>query len=292
MIAQRYAFTRELAKFPFKGRWLAKRSHINEDYMLTNAAAKAAGARDRAYKLTDQGGLHLLVRPTGSKSWQQKYRFAGREKLLTLGQFPDVNVNRARILQAQAKEQLENGVDPARAGPKIETLEPLARAWHASRVPGWSPAHADDVLKSLERDLFPDFGKVDPRKVTAPQLLGTLRSIEKRGCAATAHRVRQRLREIFAFGKAQGLVDSNPAEDLGSAMLAPPPAQPHLALTRADDCRQLLDDIDGLRARPQTIAAAHFLALTAVRLEAVRGMRWSEVDFDEKIWTVPAERMK
>lgn len=260
--------------------------------MLTNAAAKAAGAKSRAYKLTDQGGMHLLVRPTGTKSWQQKYRFAGREKLLTLGQFPEVNVNRARILQAEAKEQLENGVDPARAGGSIETLEALARAWHRSRTPAWSPAHAADVLASLDRDLFPDFGKMDPQRVSAPQLLGALRSIESRGCAATAHRVRQRLREIFAFARAQGLVESNPAEDLGAAMLAAPPAQPHPALTKVDLCRQLFAEFEHLRARPATIAAARFLALTAVRLEPVRGMRWAEVDFEARTWTVPAQRMK
>ncbi|MEM6494847.1 MAG: integrase arm-type DNA-binding domain-containing protein [Pseudomonadota bacterium] len=260
--------------------------------MLTNAAAKAAGATDRAYKLTDQGGLHLLVRPTGTKSWQQKYRWAGREKLLTLGQFPEVNVNRARMLQAEAKEQLANGVDPARAGGSIDTLETLARAWHASRGPAWSKAHAGDVLASLERDLFPDFGTIDPRRVTAPQLLTALRAIEKRGCAATAHRVRQRLCEIFAFARAQGLVETNPAEDLGAAMLAAPPSQPHPALTTVDECRQLFDELVHLNARAETVAAARFLALTAVRLEAVRGMRWSEVDFGTLTWTVPAARMK
>src|SRR3954447_9351796 len=100
--------------------------------MLTNAAAKAAGAQTRAYKLHDQGGLHLLVRPTGSKSWQLKYRWRGREKLLTIGQFPAVNVAHARIAQATAKEQLERGVDPAaRQGGNIShTFEQLARSWY------------------------------------------------------------------------------------------------------------------------------------------------------------------
>ena len=98
--------------------------------MITNAAAKAAGAKSRAYKMHDQGGLHLLVRPTGTKSWQQKYRWRGREKLLTLGQFPEVRVERARILQAEAKELLEEGVDPARQRSKVDTLERLGRAWY------------------------------------------------------------------------------------------------------------------------------------------------------------------
>lgn len=263
--------------------------------MLTNAAAQAAGARSRAYKLHDQGGLHLLVRPTGSKSWQQKYRWRGREKLLTLGQFPEVRVERARILQAHAKDLLESGIDPANAARKAETpgtFEDLARTWYRTNLPAWSPAHAGDVLGSLERDIFPELGARGAGAIGPRELLEAVRSIERRGCSATAHRVRQRLAEIFAFGKAEGLVDDNPAGDLGAAMLAPPPARPHPALVDIGECRQLLASCEADGGRVETIMASRFLALTGVRLEAVRGMRWSEVDWDAKLWTVPAGRMK
>lgn len=135
--------------------------------MLTNAAAKAAGAQSRAYKMTDQGGLHLLVRPTGTKSWQQKYRWRGREKLLTLGQFPEVNVARARILQAEAKELLEQGVDPSKKRATGKTLEALGRAWFEKHCRSWSLAHASDVLSTLERDIFPDLGARPARSMKA-----------------------------------------------------------------------------------------------------------------------------
>lgn len=260
--------------------------------MLTNAAAKAAGAQARAYKLHDQGGLHLLVRPTGSKSWQLKYRWHGREKLLTLGQFPEVNVNRARILQAEAKEQLAAGVDPGGKAAARDTLEQLARLWYEANLPGWSTAHAEDVLASLERDIFPELGSATADSIAAPQLLRAIEAIAGRGCRTTAHRVRQRLAEIFAFGRARGLVTGNPAADLGAAMLSPPPARPHAALTSIDDCRQLLAACDRDEARPETILASRFLALTAVRLAAVRGMVWAEVDLEARTWTVPAARMK
>lgn len=260
--------------------------------MLTNAAAKAAGAQARAYKLHDQGGLHLLVRPTGSKSWQLKYRWRGREKLLTLGQFPEVNVNRARFLQAEAKEQLAAGADPGRRAAAADTLEQLARLWYRANLPGWSEAHAGDVLASLERDIFPELGAAAADSITAPQLLAAIEAIAGRGCRTSAHRVRQRLAEIFAFGRARGLVTGNPAADLGAAMLSPPPARPHAALTSIADCRALLAACDRDPARPETILASRFLALTAVRLAAVRGMRWGEVDLEARTWTVPAARMK
>ena len=260
--------------------------------MLTNAAAKAAGAQMRAYKLHDQGGLHLLIRPTGSKSWQLKYRWRGREKLLTLGQFPEVNVSRARILQAEAKEQLAAGVDPGRKAASAGTLEQLARLWYRANLPGWSEAHAGDVLASLERDIFPELGAFAAGSVTAPQLLEAIEAIAGRGCRTSAHRVRQRLAEIFAFGRARGLVTGNPAADLGAAMLSPPPPRPHAALTSITDCRALLAACDRDEARAETILASRFLALTAVRLAAVRGMVWAEVDLAARTWTVPAARMK
>lgn len=260
--------------------------------MITNAAAKAAGAQARAYKLHDQGGLHLLVRPTGSKSWQLKYRWHGREKLLTLGQFPEVNVGRARILQAEAKEQLAAGVDPGRKAAAADTLEQLARLWYRANLPGWSPAHAEDVLGSLERDVFPELGTIPAGSITPPQLLAAIEAIAGRGCSASAHRVRQRLAEIYAFGRARGLVTGNPAADLGAAMLAPPPARPHAALTSIEECRQLLAACERDTGRAETIAASAFLAFTAVRLAAVRGMVWEEVDLAARTWTVPAARMK
>ncbi len=262
--------------------------------MLTQAAAQAAGARSRAYKLHDQGGLHLLVRPTGSKSWQQKYRWRGREKLLTLGRFPEVTLTRARILQAEAKEQLERGIDPASSccQRQVASFERLARDWHAHQLGRWSATHAADVIASLERDVFPAIGAAGADQITAPHLLALVRGIEDRGCLETAGRVRQRLSAIFEFARATGAADVDPAAHLGRAMKGGKLARPHAALTLIEDCRALLSACESLQVRPASLQASRFLALTAVRLEAVRGARWDEVDFDARLWTVPAARLK
>ncbi|WP_370189221.1 tyrosine-type recombinase/integrase [Qipengyuania sp.] len=260
--------------------------------MLTNAAAKAAGAQSRAYKLHDQGGMHLLVRPTGTKSWQLKYRWRGREKLLTIGQFPEINVARARILQAQAKEQLEQGVDPSRAQRSADSFEQLARGWHRHHRASWSQTHAADVLASLERDVFPELGARPIGAVQPRELLDIVRLVERRGCLETAGRLRQRLSAIFGFGIAEGLCEDDPAAQLGRAMKKGKLSVPHPALTSIDDCRALLAACEVDRGAAVSIMASRFLALTAVRLAAVRGMRWTEVDLEARIWTVPAERMK
>lgn len=262
--------------------------------MITDAAAKAAGARPRAYKLHDQGGLHLLVRPTGTKSWQQKYRWKGREQLLTLGQFPEVKVGRARILQAEAKARIEQGVDPRSSCGRQQdaTFEHVARDWHRHQLDRWSAAHAADVIASLERDAFPGIGAAPIGSIAAPQLLRLLRPVEARGCLETAGRLRQRLSAIFEFAAAQGLVESNPAAYLGRAMAGGKLSTPHAALTELTECRALLAACEGSSARAATVMASRFLALTAVRLAAVRGLRWREIDLEARLWTVPAARMK
>ena len=201
--------------------------------MLTNAAAKAAGAQTRAYKMHDQGGMFLLVRPTGTKSWQMKYRWRGREKLLTIGQYPALNVAQARMRQAEAKAQIERGVDPSnspKADSSADGFAQLARAWYRHNRPAWSAAHAGDVLGSLERDIFPAIGTSAIGTILPPELLQLLRAVERRGNVATAQRIRQRLAEIFAFGIAEGLCSSNPAENLGAASPAEPASSPRVVI--------------------------------------------------------------
>jgi integrase len=262
--------------------------------MLTQAAAQSAPARARPYKLYDQGGLILLVRPTGSKSWQLRYRWQGRAKLLTLGRFPEVSLTRARLLQAEAREQLAAGIDPGqRCGAAGGTsLAELAQAWFAAHLPGWSQAHAEDVAASLARDIVPRLGQHQADALSATQLLSVIEAIAARGCLASAHRVRQRLADIYAFGRARGLVRGNPAVDLGAALLPPPPPQPHPALTSITACRALLAACEAAAARPETVLASRFLALTAVRWSALRGMVWAEIDHAAATWTIPAARMK
>ena len=271
--------------------------------MLTNAAAKAATPGPRAYKLADAGGLHLFIAPTGSKSWRLKYRWpkgpSSREKLLTIGRFPEVPVALARILQAEAKERLAAGVDPAslrRArDERGESFEHLARAWHAHNLANWSDAHAADVLASLERDLFARLGKMVAGEIGPTDLLAVLHKVEARGCVETARRLRQRLSAIFGFGIAQGLVERDPAAQLGRAMRHAPPSRPQPALTTIEECRALLAACETIPVASPIRLASRFLALTAVRLDAVRGMRWDELedlDGPAPAWRVPPARMK
>ena len=180
--------------------------------MLTDAKIKAARARETAYKLTDSGQLFLHVTPAGGKHWRMNYSFgrnaAGRpaQKTLTLGPYPAMTLLDARRARDDAKALLREGRDPAverrlswrsRAAAHENTFELVARRWHELRTPTWSEVHAADVLQSLVRDAFPAIGNLPLASIDSPKLLAVLNAVEQRGAIETAHRLRQRLSDIF-----------------------------------------------------------------------------------------------
>ena len=265
--------------------------------MLTPAIVKAAAPQARAYKLFDQDGLFLHIAPTGARSWRLKFRWRGREQLKVLGRYPDMSLAAARSRRDAARQLLSQGTDPRTdADADNGTVAAIARAWHADHVQRWSAAPAADVLATFERDVFPALGERPIGTIAAPELLHVLREVEQRGCGQTAKRLRERLSAVFGYAIALGLTEQDPADKLGRALRPAPLARPHAALTSIEDCRALLLATDQVVACNKMVRLAHrFLALTAVRLAAVRGARWDEIeDLDgaEPLWRVPAGRMK
>jgi integrase len=276
--------------------------------MLTNATVKAAQPGARPYKLHDCGGLHLLVRPTGSKSWQMKFRWKSREQLLTFGSWPDLGLAEARGRRDRAREQLDRNADPRNASQpatNIATFEALARQWHGRRSPRWSPEHAADVLASMERDVFPAIGGIAPAEIDAQAVLELLLKVEARGRIETARRLRERISGAFRFGIPLQICNADPAA-LISDELSPRPVQvPQVAITDVGELRELMARVDALHAAVVAKLASRLLALTVVRLATLRGGRWDEIEgvdltsyssHDEHggtpLWRIPPARMK
>lgn len=259
--------------------------------MLTPAAVKAAQPMARAYKLFDTNGLFLFITPGGRKSWRVKYRLKGKEQLATLGQYPAISLPEARAQRDGLKERIKAGGEAAQIR-KPMTFGELARAWHEDRKGRWSEQHAADVLGNLERDAFPILGEIPLSVIDEPMILEVIEAVEGRGRLATAKRFRQRISSIFAFGIARKHCAADPAAILGRELQPARPVRPHPALLTAEACRQLLADCENIRARPLVKLASRFLALTAVRLNAVRGMCWGEIDLEAAEWRVPSRRMK
>jgi integrase len=218
--------------------------------------------------------------------------------LLVIGSHPEVTLDQARDRRDAALAQLARGDDPRTAqvvAIGARTFAQAARAWHALRLTSWTPVHAGDVMVSLERDVFPAIGAVPLAEVTRPQVLALLRAIEERGAKETARRVQQRISCAFKLAMSEGWCDINPAAEVTEGLAKVPTGGRHPAIVDVTELRALLAAVDALRAAPVVVLASRFLALTAVRLGALRGARWDEIeDLDgaEPLWRVPAARMK
>ncbi|MFT4027571.1 MAG: integrase arm-type DNA-binding domain-containing protein [Novosphingobium sp.] len=271
--------------------------------MLSDTKIRAAKARDKAYKLTDGHRLYLLVKPNGSKLWKWNYTYDDRQKTMAFGIYPIVSLVKARAKRDDARALLDEGKDPSvvkklRIEANLEasrnTFERVAREWHENAKGQWATIHADDVLRSLERDVFPLIGNLPIADLTAPKILEVLKSIEDRGAIETAKRVRQRISAVFIYAIAKGIAEKDPAEKLG-AVLKPLRKGRQPAITDLGRLRKMIADAEEDYARPITRLALRLLALTAVRPNEIRGARWEEfedLNGAEPLWRIPAARMK
>lgn len=272
--------------------------------MLTDKALKALKPRERPYKRADEKGLYVLVTPTGSLLWRLKYRFGGVEKVLALGSYPDTTLRLAREKRDEARRLLAEGVDPsaarkaekaARAG--AETFRAVAEEWMRKGCPPQKIERrlAERTLAKtrqlLEQKLYPKIGDKRADEIEPPDLLKALRAIEAEGKLETAKRCRQIASRVFRYAVATGRATRNPAADL-EGVLAPPPVKHRPALTDPRDVATLMRAIRAYGGQPATRAALEILALTFVRPGELRLAKWREFDFEAKLWTIPAERMK
>lgn len=267
---------------------------------LTDVKARNAKPATKQFKLFDGDGLFLLVTPSGGKWWRFKYRFEGKEKLLSLGTYPEVSVADAREKRDAARKQVAAGVDPgevrkARKAAMVavteNSFEIVAREWHGKFTPTWTPGHADTIMKRMERDLFPWLGARSIGEIRAPELLAALRRVESRGALETAHRVRTIAGQVFRYAVATERAERDPAADLRGA-LPPATERHHAAVTEPKEVADLLRAIDGYQGGFVVKCALRLAPLFFVRPGELRQAEWLEIDFEAEQWNIPAERMK
>lgn len=261
---------------------------------LTDIKVRTAKPTDKQYKLTDGNGMHLLVHPNGSRYWRLQYRYGGKQKMLALGVYPDVSLADARARRDEARKLLANGIDPGdkKKNDKVEqeearTFEQLAIEWHATNKK-WSEEHSRRVLKSLEDNLFPAIGKRNIAELKTRDLLVPIKAVEMSGRLEVASRLQQRTTAIMRYAVQSGLLDYNPAQEMvGAVASSNRQHRPALELKRTPE---LLQRIDSYTGRPLTRLAVELTLLVFIRSSELRFARWSEIDFETSMWTIPAER--
>lgn len=266
---------------------------------MNDTKARNAKPKDKQYKLFDNYGLFLLVAPSGGKWWRFKYRFEGKEKLISMGTYPEVSLAKARERRDAARRQVAEGIDPsdtrkALKAAKLQdenTFEVVAREWHAKFTPTWTSGHATTIRRRLERDVFPFIGVSSIKDIKAPALLMVLRRIESRGALESAHRIRSICSQVFRYAVATGRAERDTAADLRGAL--PPVKSNHLSgITDPKKVGGLLRAIDGYQGSLVTRCALRLAPLLFVRPGELRQMEWTEIDFDAAEWNIPAEKMK
>jgi len=266
---------------------------------LTNTAIRNAKPGPSPRKLADEKGLFLLITPNGGKWWRLKYRFAGKEKLLRLGTYPEVPLADARERRDEARKQLAQGVDPGAARKEEQAISEedartfgvVAWEWYEKQLRGWTESTAFNIKRRLERELLPPFGKLPIKTVNPKIILAAVAGVEERGCHETARRVLQTCGQIFRYAIVSDYVKADPTPALRGALMAA--VEKHRAsITDPKAVGPLLRALRGDEGAPVTAAALRFAPLTFVRPGELRHAEWSEVDVEAAEWRIPGIKMK
>ena len=262
---------------------------------LTDTKVRSAKPEAKEYSLVDGDGMFMLIHPNGSKYWRFRFRFGGKQHLMAFGVYPETSLADARQKREEARRLVAAGVDPREhkravkeeQAKEVITFESVARDWHASNQK-WSESHSGRVLKSLEDNLFDAIGKRNIAELKTRDLLIPIKAVEMSGRLEVAARLQQRTTAIMRFAVQSGLIDYNPAQEIAGAVATV--KRQHRAALELNRIPELLHRIDTYTGRPLTRLAVELTLLVFIRSSELRFARWSEVDFDTAMWTIPGER--
>ncbi|TCV90543.1 tyrosine-type recombinase/integrase [Sulfurirhabdus autotrophica] len=259
---------------------------------LTDTAIRNTKPTEKPIKLTDGGGLYLLLNPNGSRWWRLDYRYGGKRKTISMGIYPDVSLKDARERRDEARKLLASDVDPgenrkavkaAKVAGNTNSFEIVTREWFSKYSSTWNESHGDRIIRRFERDIFPWIGGKPIADITAPELLATIRKIESRGALETAHRALGNCGQVFRYAIATGRATRDYSTDLKGAL--PPVKSEHFAaITEPKQVGELLRAMDGYTGS-QIVRHALLLApLVFVRPGELRKAEWADIDLDAAEW--------
>ncbi len=268
---------------------------------LTATEVKQAKPKDKVYKLSDGKGLQLRVKPNGNKSWLLDYvrPYTGKRTALGLGGYPEVSLADARKLRDKARELVAKGIDPKEQKDEHQrqqneknanTFEQVAGNWFAIKRPEIQENTANDLWRSLEIHILPKLGKYPVSKITAPMVIDELKPIAAKGTLETVKRLSQRLNEIMTYAVNTGLVHANPLSGIKSAFKKP--VKQNMPTLTPDELPEFLKTLQYASIKLVTRCLIEWQLHTMTRPSEAAGAKWSEIDFDNRLWVIPAERMK
>jgi integrase len=268
---------------------------------LTDTEIRRSKPNGKPFKLSDSGGLHLLITPAGGKLWRWKYRFTGVEKLMALGRYPEISLADARERRDAARKQLANGIDPMaeRMAEKTavivateHTFEKIAQQWVEHWRGNKSARHAATTQNRLRLNVYPALGSRPIAEIEPMELVKLVKGIESRGASDMAKRILQIIGMVTRYAVAHGYSKRNPASEIRPSDILKPTRKTNMARIDAKELPALLRAIELYEGRSLTRQAIKLMALTFVRTTELIAARWDEFDLEARRWSIPPARMK
>ncbi|AOE49265.1 integrase domain-containing protein [Kangiella sediminilitoris] len=268
---------------------------------LTDTEIRQAKAKEKEYNLGDGKGLLLRIKPNGSKLWLFNYQrpYTKKRAVLSIGSYPEVSLKQARSARLKYRELLSQDIDPkdykleqeAKAKEAItNTFEHVANLWLESKRDTITENHFNKIKRSLEKDIFPGLGKQPVSKLKATSFITLLRPIEAKGSLETVKRLSQRINNVMNYAVNYGLIEANPAQAIGEVFKKP--KKKHYPTLKPEQLPELMKALNTASIQLQTRCLIEWQLHTITRPSEASGAEWSEIDFKQKTWTIPAERMK
>ena len=269
---------------------------------LTDIQIKRLKPKEKHHFISDEKGLRLLIKPTGKKYWRLKYRFNNKQKTLALGVYPDVSLKEARVKRDEARKMVANGIDPSEH--KKEKKQQIivnesnrfsvyAEKWWEHQKGTWTKTHANRLFRRLKDNCFEYLDKKPAGQLKTKDILFVIKKIEQRGALDVASRVLQDINRVFSYAITHGMLEINPARELTNDVIQARKVE-HRPSMKNSELGLFLKELEKYdnKGRILTKLALKMLVYTFVRSGELRGARWSEFNLEEKVWRIPAERMK
>lgn len=262
--------------------------------MLTVKQIDAAKPKDKPYRISDGNGLYVYIPASGKKVWQLRYQFEGKEKIHTVGKYPEIGPAEARNIAFEVKRDLAIGLNPAakkkRHDKVPDTFGSIYEEWYKHKRQVWSEGYAVELRRMFEADILPYIGKMTMDDIEPMTLLKVLRRFEERGAMERANKARRRCGEVFRYAVVTGRAKYNPAPDLADAMKGY--RKKNFPFLPAEQIPAFNRALAGYSGSIVSKIATQVLQYTAMRTKELRSMQWANVDFENRIITIDAEVMK
>ncbi len=264
--------------------------------MLSDAKLRALKPRDQSYRVTDERGLYVQVSTSGARLWRFKYTFDGKEKLLAIGQYPDVPLSLARERRDEARKLVAQGIDPSAHKKAAKnagdgTFEAVFREWLDKQKSALTANTHTNKQQRMETNALPYIGHLPVDEVKAPHVLAIINRIEARGLGETARRVVQIIGQVMRYAVATGRAQSDPTPSLRGA-LKPVVVKHRAAITDKNSLATFLKAANAYPASPIVRAALLLQTMLFVRPGELRQAEWAEIDLKRAVWKVPGEKTK